>query len=230
MRSRQGGRHAFPRHRDGQDYAIRIGVSRARRAARASHRTGNVDRTKKLRVKHVSEPHAGMEEFIAQRQVIVAWKERRAYLRDEERLARVREQSIEYGDGVIVEAVRVVLEATGEDVFVRSDGYLGLWSTEFERIAGRAGLGPEVATLDPVAFTDRESRCHLPMSASEHLAGAFAAAEPDTVTMYLQAQEDEMVRADMSSANGGDMRSCASRGLRSHSPDSGRVSSENWRG
>ena len=41
-----------------------------------------------VKVKRLSEPHTGLEEWVKTRQLIVPWGERQAYLKDEEREAR----------------------------------------------------------------------------------------------------------------------------------------------
>ncbi|MBN9492876.1 hypothetical protein J0H33_05960 [bacterium] len=174
----------------GTDYGIRIRVSRQEPLVRVRV-LEKVDRTKKLRVRHVSEPHTGMEEFIAQRQVMVAWKERRAFLRDEARLKGLQEASALYFDRVTADTVQLVLEASGEEPWVHGDGRISMERSVFERLAGRAGLGPDPAALDPDAFISREGECVLPLRAGEHLARAFAAAEPEAVTMYVAGMEQD---------------------------------------
>ena len=59
------------------------------------------------------------------------------------------------------------------------------------RAAERAGLAEPITGLHPAAFVDRFGTLHLPYEGAEKLARAFAAAEPETVLLYIQDQEAE---------------------------------------
>lgn len=63
---------------------------------------------------------------------------------------------------------------------------------ELERILVRAGLDSEPAKLHSLAFRDRSGYVHLPFEAAEAVARAFAAAEPTTVLLYVEGQEESM--------------------------------------
>jgi hypothetical protein len=56
----------------------------------------------------------------------------------------------------------------------------------------RAGVAGSATELHPLAFADRFGRVHIPTEGAEPLARAFAAAEPESVTMHLEAHEREM--------------------------------------
>jgi hypothetical protein len=63
---------------------------------------------------------------------------------------------------------------------------------ELQRIADRAGLETSLTNLHPVAFRDRHGNLHLPLEAAVAIARAFAAAEPQTVVMYIDDRESEL--------------------------------------
>jgi hypothetical protein len=56
----------------------------------------------------------------------------------------------------------------------------------------RAGIVGTATQLHPLAFVDRLGHAHIPTAGAEVLARAFAAAEPGSVTMHLEAVEREM--------------------------------------
>jgi hypothetical protein len=56
----------------------------------------------------------------------------------------------------------------------------------------RAGLEGKPEDLDPLGFVDRHEEVHLPSCAAVIVAPSFATAEPNTVAMYLEAQEAEL--------------------------------------
>jgi hypothetical protein len=72
-----------------------------------------------------------------------------------------------------------------------SHGMLCMDLESVQRIAERAGLTEPVTGLHPAAFVDRFGTLHLPYEGAEKLARAFAAAEPETVLLYIQDQEAE---------------------------------------
>jgi hypothetical protein len=58
-----------------------------------------------------------------------------------------------------------------------------------ERIGERAGMTGPMTDLHPAAFVDRFGTLCLPFEGVEKLARAFAAAEPETVLLYIEDQE-----------------------------------------
>jgi hypothetical protein len=173
----------------GQEYGVRLRLAAGEPLIHVAV-VDKVDRTKQVKVRHVDEPHAGMEEYVAFRHVVVSWKERRRFLSDEQKLAQVREMSAGV-DFVTKEAVQFVLEATGENAFfVHSDGHLSADHEPLLRVAVRARLTPDPDALDPHAFVDRDGNVQMTFAGAEKLAMAVAAAEPDTVTMYVAEAED----------------------------------------
>jgi hypothetical protein len=72
-----------------------------------------------------------------------------------------------------------------------SHGMLSMSLESVEQIAERAGLAEPVTGLHPAAFVTRFGTLCLPYEGAETLARAFAAAEPETVLLYIQDQEAE---------------------------------------
>lgn len=127
------------------------------------------------------------------RRLVVPWGDRKALLRDEERLRRLDEHARDAGrNAALAEAVATVLASSGEpSAWAEWDG-LSMPEDELERIAHRAGLEKPPVELHPLAFCDRRGDLHLPLEAGEALARAFATAEPETVLMAIQDREEEL--------------------------------------
>jgi hypothetical protein len=151
-----------------------------------------VGRKGRVKVRFEDGPHPGLDEYVHSRQLVVPWGERTSLLRDEERLERLKQLEREGVDPAVATAVEVILEATGE----RTVELMG-WGIEaspeaVERVMARAGIVGTATQLHPLAFVDRLGRAHIPTAGAEVLARAFAAAEPGSVTMHLEAVEREM--------------------------------------
>ncbi len=147
----------------------------------------------KVKIRFEDGPYPGLEEYVLTRRLVVPWGERKALLRDEERLQRLDEHARDVGrNAALGEAVATVLASSGEpSAWAEWDG-LCMPEDELERIAHRAGLEKAVTELHPLAFRDRRGEVHLPLEAGELLARAFAAAEPETVLMAIQDREGEL--------------------------------------
>lgn len=151
-----------------------------------------VGRGGKLKIRWEEGPHPGLEEYIHCSKLVVSWGERRAFLRDEERLARLEEYSVKEGDRTVAEAVGTVLASSGEPSAYATIEGLSMPEAEIERIVRRAGLDDRLDSLHPLGFVDRHREVHLPLDAAERIARAFAAAEPESVLMAIQEHEDEL--------------------------------------
>lgn len=174
----------------GGEYGIRLRLAAAEPLVHVVV-VEKVDRTKQVKVRHVDEPHTGMEEHLRLRHVVVPWKDRRRFLSDEDNLARVRELSRGV-DLVTKDTVQFVLDSTGENgFFVHSDGHLSADLEPLLRVAVRARLKPSLDAIDPPAFVDRDAKVQMTFDGAEKLAMAIAAAEPDSVTMWVVEAEEE---------------------------------------
>lgn len=175
----------------GGDYGLRLRLS----ASEPLHHvrvTQKVDRNKQVKVRHVEGDNDGMEEFFPFRNVVVPWKRRRQFLRNEESLRLIRELSADV-DPVTKEAVQSVFGAAGEhSAFVHSDGHCSASAEAVRRLAARAGLPEALRELDSFAFVDDMGNAQLTFRAAYRLATELAKREPDTVTMEVEAREEEL--------------------------------------
>lgn len=152
-----------------------------------------VGRGGKVKIRFEDGPHPGLEEYIRTANLIVAWGDRKAVLRDEERSRRIEEHSRgSSADHAIVEAVSSILESSGEPSAGAAPGGLEMPEAELERIMRRAGLDGDPASLHYLAFRNRRGDVEMPLDGAETLARAFAAAEPETVLMYLADRESQL--------------------------------------
>jgi hypothetical protein len=153
-----------------------------------------VGRKGAVKIRFMDEPHCGLEEFVETRQLVVPWPERKAYLRDEERLQRLKRLArVHRHDSARFSAVDVILAATGhDDAWLHRDGRLSIPRESAALMAGRAGIEDDLQGLHTEAFTDRLGELHLPFEAAETLARAFAAAESESVLLYIEGRYQEL--------------------------------------
>jgi hypothetical protein len=97
----------------GQSYAFRVKRSEGSPLLRVKL-LDLVGRKGKIKVRFDAGPHPGLEEYVTTRQLVVPWAERKALLRDEERLARLDEYAQTVADKALATAASAVLESTGE--------------------------------------------------------------------------------------------------------------------
>lgn len=148
-----------------------------------------VDRNKHVKFRHLEGEEGGMEEFIAFRNIVVVWKGRKRFLRNEEKLRTIRELS-SGADPVVREAVQAVFGAAGEhSAFVHSDGHFSADVAPVERLAARAGIEGPWKDLDSYAFVDDHGWAQLGFAAAHRLATELAKREPDTITLEVESRE-----------------------------------------
>ncbi len=151
-----------------------------------------VGRKGHIKVQHLGGETPGLEEYVRTRQIIITWGERRAFLRDEERLQRAEQASAREGDHARQDATEAILFSAGDPAAgLTRFSMLCMPLGSIEQIGQRAGMTEPVTDLHPAAFVDRFGTLCLPFDGAEKLARAFAAAEPETVLLYIQDQETE---------------------------------------
>ena len=151
-----------------------------------------VGRKGKVKVRFEGGPHPGLEEYVSTRQLIVPWGARQALLRDEQQAARLDGYARTVQDYALAEAANAVLTSTGEPGAYAAERGTSFDERELQRILDRAGLEDDPARLHPYAYRDRHGHVHLPLDAVVRIAQAFAAAEPKTVTAFLDDEEEEL--------------------------------------
>src|SRR5882762_4200843 len=137
------------------------------------------------------DPNPGLVHYVESSQLIVAWKEHKAFLREEEHAAGLMEHNARSGyqcDSALDNALSEVFESVGDGVsFYR--GTLRGKLEAFGRVRVRAGLAPEHNS--PIAYFDRAKTLHVPLDEALELAQKFCAAEPATVLAKIEAAERE---------------------------------------
>jgi hypothetical protein len=119
------------------------------------------------------------------------WKERRAFLKEDDNERRLKEESHRGGyrkESPVDHALYVVYESVGDAVSY----YNGVLSCEPESIARvrtRAGKDPNQHAA--YGYVDRGGKLHLPFGDAVDLARAFCAAEPSTVLAQVEGTERE---------------------------------------
>ena len=140
-----------------------------------------VGRKGKIKVRFEDGPHPGLEEYISTRQVVCAWVQRNAVIRDEQRDAQLEEYSAGLRDKAVSEAASAVLFSTGEPGAYVGETVTAMSEDELQRILDRAGLKTPPTELHRLGYRDRYGQVNLPLDAMVLVAKAFAAAEPQTV-------------------------------------------------
>lgn len=135
------------------------------------------------------EPNPGLIDYVESAQIVVPWKEHKAFLKDEENAQRLADQNQRdgYKEGSpIALAVEQVFESVGESLDCQR-GVISGTTDAFDRIRTRAKV-PNVS--EPAgSYQDRLRTTHWPFRAGLELARAFCAAEPSTVLVGIEATE-----------------------------------------
>lgn len=129
----------------------------------------------KWRVRRI-EPNEGLEDFVKSANLIVPWKERRSFLRDEQRradLARRCAHQWRGSNNPTCSAVSSVLDTTGEHrLGIDNDGSLYADPEALQRLCDRIGV--PVPHDEQFGYTDRFGTVHEPYEFGHNLAVAFA--------------------------------------------------------
>jgi hypothetical protein len=137
------------------------------------------------------DPNPGLQDYVKSANLVVPWNDRRPFLRDEQcsdRLLQSSEATWPGPEHPLTEAVDTVFAATGENLATGSCGALSVTRDALVRTADRARVDvPD----SPPAFVDRHGTVHLPFDHALALAKAFAAAEPQSVLLQVDAIQRE---------------------------------------
>jgi hypothetical protein len=139
------------------------------------------------------EPNAGLSDWVKSNNLVVAWADRKAFLRGEKRRAALRAVTDRQWPGhehPISHAVTTVLDSTGErTVYVDNYGVIVAPPDARDRILARAHLEVPV---DPVSYVDSRGEWNASFATALTIAKAFAAAEPQTVLLEVDVEERRM--------------------------------------
>lgn len=194
--SRQRVRWAMTRgeFRAGDEWALRPSTALGAPATRVEVLLLPKGRGGRCKIRHLEGELAGLEEFVANAHLRSRWSEWKRITRDEARelaLIAATEANTRLAE-VTVEAASLVLSATGEDLYFEGHrSYTRHLDPEaLDRVSTRACL-KEARWGSAPAYTDRRGRLAVPNTGLVDLAVAFAAAEPETVHLYLDNEEAE---------------------------------------
>ncbi|MHB1344026.1 MAG: hypothetical protein ACYCX3_06670 [Thermoleophilia bacterium] len=144
-----------------------------------------------VKVRRLSEPRAGLEDWVKTRQLIVPWGERHAFLKDEDREAQF-DLARPKPNQALAGAIETIMHATGyDDAGADDDGTVHMDAAELRELARLSGLPRKLEDLHPLAYVDRHGDLHLPLAVAEQLARAYASAESESVLMYIEDEEKE---------------------------------------
>lgn len=127
--------------------------------------------------------------------LVVPWRERRALLTEEKSWERLTETCSREWPGYehpVTDAVNTVLDSTGEKAWVGRNGEMSAMPDVLERISQRAGMKLEI---QHPAFVDRRGEAHFSFETAVALAQGFAASEPQTVLLSVDAEQREYEHA-----------------------------------
>jgi len=136
------------------------------------------------------DPNPGLVDYVESGQLVVPWKEHKAFLKEETSAERLREHNERHGydheDSPVVSALYQVFESVADGInFYR--GSITCSPEAMERFRARTGLSALVDS--PVAYVDRQGQLHLPFDVALDLGRRFCAAEPSAVLVGVEVTE-----------------------------------------
>ncbi len=138
------------------------------------------------------EPNPGLLDYIESQHLVVRWKDRKAFLRDEEQARQLEEDNERQGftkasplDNVLSQ----VFESVGENGLSFYRNMLSGPPEALERVKERARF--DRTKNSPYTYVDRHGTVHVPVAEALEIAKAFCAAEPSTVLVEVESTERE---------------------------------------
>jgi hypothetical protein len=141
------------------------------------------------------DPNPGMVDYIESQKLVVSWKERKAFFRDEERSQQLRADNEGRGyreDSPLANVLYQVFESLGEKDVHFYRGCLSGRSEALDRVKVRANFSPKHNS--ELAYVDRFGDVHIPYAEALELARAFCISEPNTVLVNIESTEREWVQ------------------------------------
>jgi hypothetical protein len=138
------------------------------------------------------EPNPGLADYVEAKDILIRWKDRKPFLRDEQSERQLRAEVQRQGyveDSPVANALHEVFESIGEKDISFYRGMLEGSPEALDRLKERAKVDREKTW--PLAYVDRHGTVHLPLDAAIGLAKAFCAAEPMPVLTSIESTERE---------------------------------------
>ncbi len=137
----------------------------------------------------------GLVHYAESAKLVCLWKERKAFLKEEENREQILKRNTEQGyseDSPLANALYEVFENVGEGGVSFYKGVLRCSPDAIDRVRTRAAMKP--GQNSPYGYTDRQGTLHLPSEEALELAQRFCAAEPTTVLAAVEAAERKWAR------------------------------------
>jgi hypothetical protein len=176
----------------GQEYVLREGKSPdapLQRIKIIQHVRG-----KKWKAEWI-DPNPGLVEYVETRNLVVLWKERKAFFQDEEKARELRTDNERHGyneNSPLANVLYEVFESVGESHLSFYRGILSGSPEALERVRNRAGF--DRRKISPLTYIDRHGTVYIPYSEALELAKAFCVLEPNTVLLNIESTEREWVQ------------------------------------
>ena len=138
------------------------------------------------------DPNPGLVHYVSSIQLVAPWKERKAFLREEENEKQLRDYNERHGyvsdDDPVVTAVYQVYDSVGDDLSFYK-GCLTATPEVLARFRVRIGLEPKDVSYP--GYVDRSGKVHLPFDESLELGRKFCAVEPSAVLLAAETTEQQ---------------------------------------
>jgi hypothetical protein len=176
----------------GQEYVLREGKSSdtpIQRVKIIQH-----IRRKKWKAEWIN-PNPGLVEYVDTRHILVLWKERKAFFRDEEKARELRDENERHGyneKSPIANVLYEVFDSAGESELHFYRGEISGSPEALDRLRDRAGFDRN--KISPITYIDRHGTFHSPYSEAIELAKAFCISEPNTVLLNIESTERKWIQ------------------------------------
>jgi hypothetical protein len=141
------------------------------------------------------DPNPGLVDYIESQNLLVRWKDRKAFFQDEEKARQLRADNEKHGfddDSPVDNAVTQVFESIGEKEVHYYRGILSGSLEALDRVRKRANF--DLKKSSAFAYADRFGKVHIPYGEALEVAKAFCASEPNTVLLNIESTEREWVQ------------------------------------
>lgn len=141
------------------------------------------------------DPNPGLVDYIESKNLVVRWKEQKAFFRDEERAHQLRADNERHGykeNSPLANVLYQVFESLGENDLSFYRGVLSGRPDALSRVKERAGFDSKKTSA--FAYVDWHGTVHIPYTEALELAKAFCISEPQTVLLNIESTEREWVQ------------------------------------